>query len=173
MNVDNLHQPESSYSSFLNSEKLVMVHHNICLRAARGIVRVAFLPIAYFNSKDTAIAVFICLKSGKVLFQCRHGMVISVSYSILGCSYGAGASIIISRGINFNPETRKKILITQCRTPEILLILSHASRRKCQIFLFQPESINDNLPSLSRCDGVVPTINCEKIAESRYQQKMF
>ena len=149
-----------------------MVHHNICLRAARGNVRVAFLPIAYSNSKVEAAAVCICLKSGKVLFQCRQGMDISVSYSILGCSYGAGASII-SRGINFNPETRKKILITQCHTPEILLILSHASRRKCQIFLFQPESINDNLPSLSRCDGVVPTINCEKIAESRYQQKMF
>ena len=114
MNVDNLHQPESSYSSFLNSEKLVMVHHNICLRAARGNVRVAFLPIAYSNSKDAAVAVFICLKSGKVLFQCRQGMVISVSYSILGCSYGAGASII-SRGINFNPETRKKILITHTR----------------------------------------------------------
>ena len=157
MTVDNLHQPESSYSSFLNSEKLVMVHHNICLRAARGIVRVAFLPIAYSNSKDAAVTVFICLKSGKVLFQCRHGMVISVSYSILGCSYGAGASI--ARGINFNPETRKKILITQCPTSEILLILSHASRQKCQTFLFQPESsktTTENLPSLSQCDGVVP-----------------
>ena len=76
--VGNLHQSESSHSSFFEQWKV----HNICLRAARGIVRVAFLPIAYSNSKGVPAAVGICLKSGKVLFQRRHGMVISVSYSV-------------------------------------------------------------------------------------------